>query len=116
MLDKPSALALLERLRDRISFLRDEQRLGGNFYQWYLEVLDTLDHIFGVGSEEVEEFQRIPFEIDQEVLHPIRRQLALPATMIIPQDSHYDERLYDAEEFLLAMILNVRQREDTPPL
>ena len=115
-MDTRGALVILERLRARCEPLREEPRLGGDFYQWYLEVLDTLEQVFGRESDDVKEFQQIPFEIDQGILHQFRRQLALPPDTNIPQDSYYLERLYQAEEFLLARIITLRKRDADPPL
>jgi hypothetical protein len=115
-MDKRSARVILERLRARCEPLREEPRLGGDFYQWYLEVLDALEQIFGRESDDVMEFQQIPFEIDQGIIRQLRRQLAIPPDVHIPQDSYYLERLYQAEEFLLAKIITLQEREADPPL
>ena len=115
MADQPSAIAPLEPLRNQISSLQTRPRLGGDFYQWYLEVLDALETIFGADSNAVREFQQIPFEVDPEILRRIREQFALPDDTETLQDSHYQERLYEAEEFLLAMVLNFKARENDLP-
>ena len=115
-MDTRGALVVLERLRARCESLHEEPRLGGDFYQWYLEVLDALEQIFGRESDDVVEFQHIPFEIDQGTLRQLRRQLAIPPDIPIPQDSYYLERLYQAEEFLLARIITLQEREADPPL
>ena len=47
-------------------------------------------------------------EVDPEVLRRIREQFALPDDTEIPQDPYYQERLYEAEEFLLARILDLK--------
>jgi len=100
MLDKASAIALLRRLREHISSLLTMPRLGGDLYQWYLEVLEALETIFGADSSAVKEFQQIPFEIDPEIVRRMRKLFALPDDVAIPQDPYYQERLYDAEAFL----------------
>jgi hypothetical protein len=51
-MDKRSALVILERLRARCEPLREEPRLSGDFYQWYLEVLEALEQIFGRESDD----------------------------------------------------------------
>ena len=115
MLDKASAIALLRRLREHISSLLTMPSVGGDFYQWYLEVLEALETIFGADSSAVMEFQQIPFEVDPQILRRLRELFALPDDVTIPQDPHYQERLYDAEEFLSAMILDLESSENDPP-
>ena len=115
MLDKASAIALLRRLREHISSLLTMASVGGDFYQWYLEVLEALETIFGADSSAVTEFQQIPFEVDPEILRRIREQFTLPDDVATPHASYYPERLYDAEAFLLAVILDLEFRENDPP-
>ncbi len=74
MVDTPSAIARLERLHRQISSLQTKPRLDGDFYQWYLEVFNALETIFGVDSNAVREFQQMPFEVDPEILRGIREQ------------------------------------------
>jgi hypothetical protein len=114
MLDKASAIALLRRLREHIASLLTMPSLGGDFYQWYLEILEALETIFGTDSSAVKEFQQIPFDVDPGILRRMREQIALPDDVVISVDSNYQERLYDAEEFLLAMILDLQSRENDP--
>jgi hypothetical protein len=114
MVDQPSAIARLERLHSQIASLQTKPSLGGDFYQWYLEVINALETIFGADSNAVREFQQIPFEVDPEILRRIREQFALPDDAEIPQDPYYQERLYEAEEFLLAMLLDLKSRGNNP--
>ena len=115
MVDQPSAITRLERLHSQISSLQAKPRPGGDFYEWYLEVLTALEMIFGADSTAMREFQQIPFEVDPEILRRIREQFALPDDAEIPPDPYYQERLYEAEELLLAMILDLKSRQNDPP-
>ena len=125
MIDKPSAVALLDRLRSEISSLHTKPRLGDDFHQWQREVLDALERIFGSDSDETREFRNIHFEMNPETLDRFREQLGtslqgrfgivIPSDFEIPHDHYYQERLYEAAEFLLAMIIALRYRGNDSP-
>jgi len=115
MLDKPNAIALLEHLRGQCSSLLSLPRLGGDFYQWYLDVLAALERIFGADSNERSEFQRIEFGINPEMLCRTRALLALPDDIEIPEDLYYKKRLSEAQEVLFTMILTLKSRKDDLP-
>lgn len=74
----------LERLRGQITSRLTQPRLGGDFYQWYLEVLEALERIFGTHADEMRKFQQIPFAFHPEILRRIREQFALPDDAEIP--------------------------------
>jgi hypothetical protein len=113
MSDKSSAIARFERLRGEISFLLERPRLGEDFQRWHRDVLIALEETFG--PDEQAEFQRIAFDVDPMLLRQLRKQRGTtlsdnyPDPYEIAQDDYYQKRLYDAEEFLLAMIILLRQ-------
>lgn len=120
MIDRPSAIALLEYLHKQIPSLHTKPRLGEEFNKWRNEVFDALEKIFGSGSNELIEFQRIHFEIRPEILSQSRERIHtflrerfdtdLQYDFEVPHDHYYQQRLYEASEFLLALIVMLRLR------
>jgi hypothetical protein len=125
MVDTLASIAQFNRLRSEVPSLLAQPRLGDDFQRWHREVLDTLEETFGQSSNERAEFERIAFAVNPESLHRSREQfeaalqerfgITLPDDFEIPQDHYYQERLYEAEEFLLAIIVILRRRENNLP-
>lgn len=115
MIDRTSAIELLDRLRGKILSLQTKPRLGDDFRLWHYEVIKALETIFGPDSVEKKEFQQIHFDIHPEILKRSRERIrtilqeqfniSVPGEFEIPQDHYYQERLCEAAEFLLAMIV-----------
>lgn len=107
-----NALSSLKRLYDQIPFLREKQGPDGDFYQWYLDVVELLEKIFGRESGELAEFQqKIPLETDEERRLQIQQQYSLPPNTLIPQDTFYEDRLDEADAVLFEMIVILRQQQ-----
>ncbi len=118
MIDRPSAIALLEHLRAQIPSLQSEPPLGENFYRWHRDVLDALEKVYGPDSAEKREFEQIRFELAPEMLRRSKERLRVfirerlrviaPEVFEMPLDYYCQQRLAQAAEFLLSLVVVLR--------
>lgn len=73
-MEKADALALLETLRDEISWPQNAEACDA-LADWYARTLAAVREIFGDGSTQQEEFARIRFEILPEAQRTLREGL-----------------------------------------
>ena len=116
-MDKDEAIESLNNLRKQAYQLTSKSALGEDFELWLKNAVTTIQDIFGVNSSELSEFKKINFKTDPGI---VRRQKYRVETLIrqfgirtqkdfeIPQDHYYYERLYDAAELMLAMIVGLK--------
>ena len=78
-MDRPEAISRLEALRAQTYSPETMPRLGVDFLEWSLSVLETFDDTFGPGS------------------------------CAIPLNAYYRHRLADARELLSSLILELRR-------
>jgi hypothetical protein len=117
--DRAEAITRLETLRAQTYSLETMPRLGVDFLQWYLSVLESFDDTFGPESRARAEFEQIGYELapewQQKGAARLRQELAeqyginLPESFAIPLNDYYRKRLADARELLTSLILELRR-------
>ncbi len=122
MVDRAADIALLEELRTHTSLLASKPRLDEDFQRWRRDVLNALERVFGPDSREKREFDQLRFQINRELRERVEARIRLvlqerlgleaPSEMHIPEDHYYKERLQEAAELLLAMIVVLRRSAD----
>lgn len=120
-MEEINAIHVLETLRNEAYKLTTRPILKEEFSSWHTECVRTIENIFGKDSDELKEFLRIKFKIDSEILEKTKERItsiverrfhvSLPGDFELPQDHYYHERLCEAAEVLLAMVLILRRND-----
>jgi hypothetical protein len=113
------AVTRLESLLDQMYSLGTQQYLSVDFLEWYLHTLETFDEIFGPESTARAEFERIRFEFppawQQQLTARLRQELQvhhnidLPESFTIPLNNYHQQRLAEARELFLRLIIDLRR-------
>ena len=119
-IDNQKAIATLTNLRDQIDPPISKSKMDVDILQWQCSVLDNLEKIFGPNSKETKEFQQIFFDLPPEIIDRFRARVKthlkdtvnidLPDDFTIPQDNYFDQKLYEAQAFLLSIIVILRRK------
>jgi hypothetical protein len=121
-MDDNEAIEQLNKLREWVYQLASDFSLIEDFEFWYKEAINTIQNIFGANSKEMMEFNQINFKIGSNVIQNMKcvtetltHQLEAASqkdTKIQHFDSslghYYREKLYDAAEMIMAMIIELR--------
>ncbi len=117
-MDRTDAITRLEPLRAQMYSPETMPRLGVDFLEWYLSVLETFDETFGPGSSARTDFERTGFEFppewQQKGAARLRQEMQaqcgieLPESFTILLDDYHRKRLADARELLIALIIELR--------
>ena len=108
-----SARRLIERARARIRKLKEEPAYGIGWRTWYNDTCALLSSLYGVDSIELNGFLQIRFEIEKATLgaEEMMRQALPMATrdepFVFSQEHYFRERLSEADEYLLALIVPI---------
>ncbi len=105
---KKTDLQVLGRLRDRIDQLQNEPPLGPEYQIWRAEVLRSVDEIYGPDSSERSEFGQIRFKLSPPLKEKAQDAIAALGVPSLDTGNYYKERLHEAKEFLLGLILSLR--------
>ncbi len=108
MPEKKTDLQILDRLRDQIDQLQSEPPLGPAFQIWRAAVLRSVDDIYGSNSRERSEFEQIRFKISPALKEKTQDAIAALGVPSLETGNYYKERLHEAKEFLLGLILALR--------
>ena len=109
MLDR-SGREKIKRLRSEIQHCKSALVIGDRWKPLYRECCSLLADLYGIRSREIEGFNAIRFEI-QRPLHQAEETLR---TILSPSnpppavslESYYRERLSEADEYLLSLLLS----------
>jgi len=102
----------IEQLRSAIADLRGELALGIRWRSWYDDACSLLAQHYGVDSTELQDFLKIRFEIQgaalqaEDKLQAAVREVfpAYVGPLSVSQDHYYQERLSEADEYLLTLL------------
>ena len=104
----PEARQEIQRLRAEIDDLRREPPLGDHWRRWYQQVCSLLKRVYGIESRELAEFQSIRFEASKMMYDAQETaQKLLQREVSILQDDYYQQRLSDASEYLLTLLVPI---------
>lgn len=111
-MNRDSAVVVFQNLRKDAGRFTEDATPTQGFYRWREDVLVAFEEVFGRNSEEYRDFDAIRFESS-----PIRAALAerlglelIPgATVSADSGHHFRERLFQAEEVLLGVIIGLRK-------
>jgi len=101
----------LQALRKGIPKLKNDHPYGSRWRTWYNDACRLLTDLYGLDSAELNGFLEIRFEIGKAVLTAEERLRQLGKTlrsdepMTIAQEHYFLERLSEADEYLLSLIL-----------
>jgi hypothetical protein len=107
MLDGPRREEL-QRLRAEIESLKDGPVCGDQWKKWYQAVCRLLKDAYGLESKEFTGFHEIRFEAGKMMQDAGRKiESLLPNIPIqtMGEDHYYRERLSEADEYLLALLI-----------
>ncbi|MDD5738674.1 MAG: hypothetical protein PHY72_01965 [Candidatus Pacebacteria bacterium] len=121
-MDDNEVIEQLNKLKEWAYQLASDHSLSEDFGLWYKQVVDAIQNIFGADSEEMKKFNQINFRIDSNIIQDIKHKaetlthqleaVSQKDTKIQHFDSssghYYRERLYDAAETIMAMIIELR--------
>jgi hypothetical protein len=117
MLDRSEAADLLEQLRSQVATVQTSQ-----IPKWRSDIIEAINLIFGGDSAEEREFQSIRFSPSDPAMVRVERfarhvevliQVGdLPPSIDVVWERFLRERLQEAEEFLVAIIAELRQRDN----
>ena len=98
-------LGTLRELIERVPAIVESSPTDETFLSWREACLDAVTSSLGVDHELTRDFARIPFRIQPDLLGRREQQFSNAlggATVAIPQDHFFRERVYEAQEVLLA--------------
>lgn len=108
----PEVRKEIERLRSQIHELQTQPVRGKLWTSWYKDACSLLSNHYGVDSPELQGFMEIRFEIHEplrqagDILQSAIETLpSFAEPLTISEDHYYQERLSEADEYLLALLL-----------